>query len=315
MIKDEIFQEMEQRKQRRLYTFLVIFILITLAVLEFSGQLEQNPIKLKTEIEKTVQLKLSSNDLVILESDTGLTPAHWVNVQLIGKGKQVSRIKIKSTRPYASNFELEMGGKRYILYRVGELGPEISTFFNTAHNWGLERSAPELVRLKINNVHIGIYIMEPRLYQQLRDAQGQYFIRLNSDIRFLKRILYQVETGKRNLLDKHFDTRKMAAYLVFFSLFSYEKPLDFQRLVFRFDPANQQFVPYLTLGSVVMSLNEQNFTFKPHPEENSVYFQSLNEDNARALLTRAREYRYGQLVEILMEETLEQLKRDKKRGD
>lgn len=303
MIKDEIFQEIEQRKQRRLYITLVVFILATLAGLEFSGQLEQNPIKLKSEIQETVQLKLSSNDLVILESSAG--PSRWVNVQLIGKGKQVSRIKIKSARPYASNFELEIRGERYNLYRVGEAGTEIFEFFNTSHKWGLERSEAELVRLKINNVYIGIYIMEPQLYEQLRDAQGQYFVSLSSDIRLLKRVLYQVETGKRKLLDKHFDTRKMAAYLVFFSLFSYDRPLGFQRLVFRFDPNSQKFVPYLTIGSIVMSLGRQAMTFKSHWEGERGYFRSLNEKNARGLLDRAGEYQYRQLVELLMKETLE----------
>lgn len=309
MIRNEIFQELEQRKQRRLYILLVVLILATLAALEFLGQLEQNPIKLKSEIEKTIQLKLSSKDLLVLESEAASGPPRWVNVELIGKGKQVTRIKMKSVRPYASNFEIELGGERYNLYRVGEVGTEMLEFFNSAHKWGLESNSPELLRLKINNVHIGIYMMEPELYEQLRDAQGQYYISLGSDIRLLKRILYHVETGKRKLLDKYFDTQKMAAYLVFFSLFSYDRPLDFNRLVFRFDPGSQKFVPFLTMGSIVMSLNEQGKWFKSHAdfEGGSAYFERLNEANARALMDRAKEYRYRQLVEILMNEVLKQL--------
>jgi hypothetical protein len=297
IVKDEILFELERRFQRLLYLILVLFIIISTLFLIFIGRFDTNPFKLQQEIDSTIQLKLSSNDLVSLFNSEDYD--RWTNVQLIERNRDVYTVKIKHASEYTFNFKMSIDGTVYNLFRVGQQGKEIYDFFKTASNWGLETSSPQLAQLKVNNVFIGIYLMEERIYEQIRDENGQYFIRLGSDVLLLKRILYQTRAPtqpRADLVVRYFDTSKLASYLVFFSFFSFEGDLDYDRLVFRYDPQVKKFLPYLTMESIILSLEEQNKVFKLPPSDNPGFYRELNRSNINHLLGRISQYKYGPLM-------------------
>ncbi len=301
MIRDEIFFEIEKTNKRLLYiTFGVFICALSLFFLLF-GHFEANPFKLKTEIQNVIQLKLSRKDLASLPHTGELD--RWIKVQLIESGKQVSRIKMKQVSAHSLDFKLDIDGTLYNLYKIGREGKAIYDFFRTADKWGLETSSPQPVQLKMNNVLIGIYVIEEQIHEQIRDGSGEYFIRLGSDIRLLKKILHQVQLGKSELLTRYFDTSKLASYLVFFSLFSYDEALDFGRLVFRYDAERKKFVPHLTMESVILSLQEQDKEFKPLLAEEVKSLKRLKRETIAGLLSRARYYQYGSLMNIVLGKT------------
>ncbi|NIM13255.1 MAG: hypothetical protein GTO45_14175 [Candidatus Aminicenantes bacterium] len=298
MIRDEIFFEIEKTNKKLLYITLGVLICALCLFFLLFGHFEANPFKLKSEIQNVIQLKLSRKDLASLPHTGELD--RWIKVQLIDSSKRVSRIKMKQVSKHSKDFTLDINGTLYNLYKIGQEGKAIYDFFSTADKWGLETSSPQPVQLKMNNVLIGIYVIEEHIHEQIRDGSGEYFIRLGSDIRFLKKIHHQVQLGKSELLTRYFDTSKLASYLVFFSLFSYNEVLDFDRLVFRYDAKKEKFVPYLTMESVILSLNEQSKEFKPFLEEDAYLLKRLNRANIANLLSRARHYKYSSLINIVL---------------
>ena len=306
-IRDEILLE-ERNKKNRTIT-LLFFLFFSSVLFRFGGRFDNNPFKLRKEIKNILELKFSSTDLVTLGQADVLD--RWINVRLIEKDKKsyAHRVKIKPAAEFTFDFKLNLHGTIYNLHRIGSGGKDIYDFFKTAGAWGLESSSPQLIQLKINNVLVGIYMMEENFYDQVRDEKGGYFIRLNSNTLLLKRILYQVRQSQKentgpNLLFKYFHTGKLAAYMVFFSLFCYNEALDFDRLVFRYDPEIKKFVPFLTMESIILSLQEQNKTFKIHPKDNPVFFNRLNNENIKSLLSRVHHYKYGALAKVVLRKAL-----------
>ncbi len=302
IVRDEILFAIERRFQKLLYLILAVFIVIAVLFLIFIGRFDSNPLKLQQEIRNTIELKLSANDLV--ELFNAGAAEKWCNVGLIQKNRAVSPIKIRHVTEYSFDFELNIDGIRYNLYSLGSAGKALYNFFKTASYWGLESSVPQLVQLKINNVLIGIYIIEERIYEQIREENGQYFLRLGNDVLLLHRILYQVQSRTSEpliLLERYFDTQKLASYIVFFSLFCYDDVLDLDRLTFRYDPIIKKFVPYLTMESVILSFQEQGKRFKPFPADHSFYNNRLTHRNITALLSRANAYKYGPLIIKVLE--------------
>jgi hypothetical protein len=300
MIRDEIFFEIEKTNKKLLYIILGVFICALCLFFLLFGRFEANPFKLKSEIQNVIQLKLSRKDLASLPHTA--QPGQWINVQLIDSSKRKSRIKMKQMSKNSMDFKLDINGTLYNLYKIGQEGKAIYDFFSTADKWGLETSSPQLLQLKMNNVLIGIYVIEEHIHEQIRDSNGEYFIQLSSDTRLLKKILHQVQLGRGELLTRYFDRSKLASYLVFFSLFSYNEVLDFDRLVFRYDAKEEKFVPYLTMESVILSLQEQDKEFKPLLKEDVDSFKRLKRENIANLLSRARHYNYSSLMNIVLGE-------------
>lgn len=304
IVRDQILLDIERRNQRFLYLILVVFVIISGLFLLFIGRFDTNPFKLRQEIRSIVDLKLSSSDLLALFSEGSLDL--WVDVRLIERDGDEYPIKIKRSLEYSFDFLINIDRTLYNLHRVGPEGKAMYDFFSHAPQWGLETTSPQLVQLKINNVFIGSYVMEEHIHEQIRDEKGAYFVRLGSDIILLRRIMQEVRFQLKlanpdtRLLDRWFDTRKMAAYFVFFSLFSYDRVLDFDRLMFRYDPVIKKFIPYLTLESVILSLNEQGRSFKPPPLDDSGFSRRLNRRNIDALLQRAAFYKYDALLKRVL---------------
>jgi hypothetical protein len=298
MFRDEILSQVEKQNQRLLYIVLALFLVVSAVSFVISGRIDANPFKLRTEIPSILQLKLSSNDLATL-LDSEYRP-RWATVRLVRKNQQPTRVKIRLIETLELSFKVDIDGTVYNLYRIEKDWTELNSQFYNAYHWGLESTTPQLVQLKLNNVLIGIYIMERHVYDQIRAPNGDYFVRLGSDIRLLNKIHYQVRQRKTRLLEKYFDTKKMAAYFVFFSLFCYDEVLDFHRLVFRYDAQGKVFVPYLTMESVIMSLKEQGKEFKVHLEEEDPLFKDLTQKTIRSLYRRSHLYKYEALIKTVL---------------
>lgn len=309
MIKDEIFSRLEKKSQKILYTTLIVVIIVTSVFLLVVGKFDTNPFKLYREIKSVLELKLSPRDLVTLLSPEEMPG--WLNVDILSGDVdlQVRTIKIRRASPDNLNLKLNIGGTIYNLNKTGNKGKDIHSFFQKASGWGIQTSSPTLVQLKMNNVFVGIFMMEEHIYEQVRKPNGEYFIRLSTDIRLLNRIHYQVKTGKSKLLKKHFNTSRLASYFVFFSLFSQTRLLEIDRLVFRYDPVQKKYMPYLTMESIISSLNAHNTEFVVPANETSHQFRRLSINNIDNLLNRCRFSKYQKLIEMVLTEARSKIKK------
>ncbi len=251
--------------------------------------------------ERLIELKLSSDDLISL-NDRGYT--QWINVKLIESGKKSYRIKIRPLPNSVMDFQLNVDETVYNLFKLSDRREPVYTLFKQAGAWELRNTSPVPVRLKINAVLIGTYLMEEAVYEQLRDESDNFFIRLRTDTLRMRKVRYETEHGHNDTLEKYFDKKEVAAYMVFFSLFSSGtpgSPLPLDRLVFRFDAGSKTFQPYLTLESILFGKDEGEELISPgitSREEGDPPIL-FSRENIETLIKRSRKTEYARLVDAV----------------
>jgi hypothetical protein len=245
------------------------------------------------QVERVIELKLSSDDLILLNRrETTM----WIRVRWIETDKKSSRVKIRPLPGSGMDFQLDIFDTVYNLYELSKSRKAAYNFFKQADSWNLRRSTPLVVQLKINAVPVGTYLMEEYYYEQLRDDQGEYFIRLNTDTHRLRKMRYEVENGRTETLQKYFNKQELAAYFVFFSLFSPDSPPAFHHLVFRFDAVEKKYHPYLTMSSIISGLDEKGTVFEKPSKAIRDSFKQLDRKNVENLLRKSRRTPYASLV-------------------
>ncbi|MCP4221125.1 MAG: hypothetical protein GY765_41230 [bacterium] len=287
-------------------TFVVVtltsFLLLAFTFLIIAGKYNKNVFKIKREIRRLIELKLSSDDLVDLNNRTG---NKWINVRLIETNKKKFYIKIRPLATSVSHldFQLNIDGTVYNLFKLNGDREKIYKYFKEVDNWGLDRSSPLVIRLKINGVLIGVYIMEPFVYEQLRDTKGNYFIRLNTDTHRLRTIRYEAEHGITRSLEKYFHARQLATYFIFFSLFNYDRPPDPAPLVLYFDSTKKKHSPYLTMESLIYSLEvtQRRSSTSSDALRSKPFSAGLKKAPALNLLKKSRTGKYAPLITMVLE--------------
>ena len=142
--------------------------------------------------------------------------------------------------------------------------------------------------------------MEKKIYEKILDNRGNYFIRLGSNTERLKTVIYSITRVNNNLVEKYFSRNKLAAYIIYFSLFSYNEVLEFDRMLFYYNAKTKKFLPFLTLDSILASLFEQDIIFKLHIGESKNYFSKLTRENINNILVRADQYKYEELIRLVL---------------
>lgn len=252
-------------------------------------------------VDRLIELKLSSDDLISL-NDRGYK--QWINVKLIESGKKNYRIKIRPLPNTVMDFQLNADETIYNLFKLSDRREPVYSLFKQAGAWELRCSSPVPVRLKINAVLIGTYLMEEAVYEQVRDGDNNYFIRLRTDTLRMRKLLYEVEHGHNDTLKKYFDKKEVAAYMVFFSLFSSGtpgSPLRLDRLVFRFDQESKTFQPYLTLESILSGKDEDEVLISPGITSRGEGDPPIlfSRENIEALIKKSRKTRYVHLIDTI----------------
>lgn len=235
--------------------FLAVFFFFLLMNRECSLTPTKNDKKGIQRLAPVIQLKLSADDLILLNRPDYF---QWINVDLIESYKKEYRVKIMRLEKSAADFQLNIDEHVFYLFKMNKKRKELYTIFKKAVDPALERSIPVQVQLKINGVFLGNYLVEEKIYEQVRDAQGSYFIRWNTDTLRLRKMRYEVANGYNGTLIADFDMPRLTVVFIFFSRLEVGNPFDFSRLVFRFHPRDQKFRPYLTMESLISGLEGVN---------------------------------------------------------
>ncbi len=271
-----------------LYLFLIV-----------NKKYNKNLFGINQEVKRLIELKLSPDDLISLNNRMS-TSTQWINVKLIETDKKNYRIKIRLLLNSVVDFQLKIAETIYNLYKLNNQRKSVYGIFKRADAWQLQRSSPLVVQLKFNAVPIGIYLMEETIYEQVRDNDGNYFVRLNTGTHRLRKMRYEVENGYTGTLKKFFDKKKLAAYFVFFSLFSSDALLPFDHLVFRFDAKKGKYQPYLTMESILSGLEEQGKIFQNPPKHKRDFFKQLNKNNMESLMRKSRHTPYARIIDTVL---------------
>lgn len=278
-----------------------LFIFLLYISLIVSEKTDRGIFGFNNAADRHIELKLSSDDLISL-NDRAYT--EWISVKLIESGKKNYRIKIRPLLNSVMDFQLNADETVYNLFKLSDRRVPVYTLFKQAGAWELPHSSPVPVRLKINAVLIGTYLMEEAVYEQLRDENDNFFIRLRTDTLRMRKLRYEVEHGYNDTLKKYFDKKEVAAYLVFFSLFSSgtpDSPLRLDRLVFRFDAGNKKFHPYLTLESILSGIDEEEELISPKITSNSKGDPPIlfSRENIETLIKKSRKTPYVHLIDAV----------------
>jgi len=271
-----------------LYLFLII-----------NKKYSRNMFGINHEVQRLIELKLSPDDLISLNNRMS-TDNQWINVTWIETDKKNYRIKIRPLHDSVMDFQLNIDDSVYNLYKLNNERTSIYDLFRRADTWQLQRSSPLVVQLKMNAVLIGIYLMEKIIYEQVRDDEGNYFIRFNTDTHRLRKIRYELENGYRRILKKFFDRKELTAYFVFFNLFCPDTLLPFDHLVFRFDAKKETYKPYLTMESILSGLEKQGKTFQKSLNSNRDLFKRLNKKNIENLIRKSRHTPYARIIDTVL---------------
>jgi hypothetical protein len=248
------------------------------------------------DLNPLIQLKLSADDLMLLNNrDYPL----WINVDWLESHRREYRIKIRNRENSAADFQLNIEEHVFNLFKSDKERRALYDFYKKADNWNLQRSSPLQIQLKINGVFIGKYLMEEKVYEQVRDEQDSYFIRLSTDTLRLRKMYSEVENGVTDTLTTSFDINRMAACFVFFSLFG---PDDPGRLVFRFDPQTKIFRPYITMESIISGLEQTGKSFREPSGKDKDFFKRLNQESIESFMEKSSRMRmpYARLITAVL---------------
>lgn len=280
-----------------LFIAAALFLLLFYIFLIINKKTDRSLLDISGENRRAMELKLSPADLQQLNNREN---TQWITIRLIETDKKSYRIKIRPLRQAALDFQINIDETIYQLYELKGKRREAFRFFKQADQWKLPRSNPLQVHLKINGVPIGSYLLEETIYEQIRDEEGGYLIRLNTDTHHLRKLHYEVKNGLRETLDTWFNRKELAAYFVFVSYFHPETVPPFQRLVFRFDAGTGKYRPFLTLQCIFSILEEAGAVFRPPSGKDAAFHNGPDRDTVQKLLARTRTSPYAELTAAVL---------------
>ena len=294
------FEPPEKKSKKLTYTIFVVFLTISIIFLYIMEKFGKDPLFIERTVKNSLDLKLSSKDIIDLGNS--FDTDKWISVKLIERNQSLHSVKIKHKPETSLDFQLNIDGIVYNLFKHEASRKYIFDFFKTAGKWGINSTVPQLVRLRINQVPFGIYIMEKKIYKKIRDDRGNYYICLGSNIESLKTVLYLIPKTNGKILGRYFNDKKLTSYFVFFSLFCYEEILDFDQLLFFYDAKKKKYIPFLSIECVLSSLESQKKEFLIHIGEKNNYFSGITNENVKNLLARAEGYKYKDLIRVVLKD-------------
>ena len=308
-MKRRLEEEILGPPQNRKLTFLALAASMVAAAifLVLAARFNQSPFLLQRPIDRAIPLKLSPDDLRDLNQNMNTNV--WIGVKWLEAKGQQRKVKLRHLKDSVFDFQMLVGDTIFNLFEFNDQREHLYDLYLKAGTWGIETQPVQLVQLTINEVQVGIYLMEEYIYRQIRDQRGNYYTSLGTDSRWMREFHYRVQYNETAMLEKYFDLVPLARHLVFFTLFSYHQPLDLRPLLLRYDADLKKFRPVLTMASVIEGLREKNLGFDIRVLNNWKRYSSLSRRIIEDLLGRAGEYRYPRLLSLVLEQVLERMER------
>jgi len=278
-----------------IYSTILLILLFSLIFFTFISPSDQNILQIEKNVRNTISLKLSADDLVALNDIN--RSQYWINTELIESDELIFEVKIKS-RYYLSgiDFQLNMDGDVYNLYQFTDNRRRLVEFLKITDSGKMKSSELEIVKLKINEVLIGIFILERVVYPQIRDHQGNYFQALDSDTHQMRKLFYEIKIGRSDVLNKVFAVDELSVYLVFLNLLGIDEEMDLGRMILFYDTEAARFRPFVSVGSLIDVLNLNGRHFDPSSWKWDETSLAMDAGQVQELMNKTRNSPYSELI-------------------
>jgi hypothetical protein len=238
-----------KNNRRLIFSLIVLILLGTYVIFSVFIGPDRNVFALQLSYPETLSLRLSPVDLKTLNDSRN---AQWVSADLAERFEVPVPVKIRwRDWKYGLDFEVEHNGFVYHLFQLNERRRKVYDNYRKLEDPGFMVLSNRTIRLKLNEVLIGIYVVENKVYDQVRDAEGNYDLRQGSDTHFLRMLRYEVESGRVGKLERNFDIESLLNFMLFLHRAGFGPENDFSRMIMHYDARRKLFVPRLTMESLL----------------------------------------------------------------
>lgn len=284
-----------KNNQLLIYSAILLILLFSLMFFTFISTSDQNIFQIQRDVRNTISLKLSADDLVALNDIN--RSQDWINTELIESDELIFEVKIKS-RYYLGgiDFQLNMDGDVYDLFQFTDTRRRLVEILEVTDSGGMKSSEPEIVKLKINEVLIGVFILERAVYPQIRDHRGDYFQALDSDTHQMRKLFHDIKIGYADRLYEIFDVDDFVTYLAYLNFLGIDDDMNLGRMILYYEAGAARFRPFVSIGSLIEVLNLNERRIDPSGwkwDENSL---ALDARQVQELLSKTRNSPYSELI-------------------
>jgi len=284
-----------KNNQLFIYSAILLILLFSLIFFTFISTSDQNIFQIERDVRNTISLKLSADDLVALNDIN--RSQNWINTEFIESDELIFEVKIKS-RYYLGgiDFQLNVDGDVYNLFQFTDNRRRLVEFLEITDSGGMKSSEPEIVKLKINEVLIGIFILERAVYPQIRDHRGDYFQTLDSDTHQMRKLFHEIKTGYAGRLHEVFAVDEFSTYLTFLNLLGIDEDMNLGRMILFYEAGTARFRPFVSIGSLIEVLNLNDRRIDPSGWKWDEDSPALDARQVQELLSKTRNSPYFELI-------------------
>lgn len=251
---------------------------------DMSSNLDDNDIAI-------FNFKLSSDDLKFLNKTEDTD--NWRSIDML-QGSKEFKIDIRRGKNEDEEYQIRIDDVVYRIYKINNKTMGKYLFSKSAESARVDGTSPQLVQLHFNEVDMGNFIIEEKIYEQVRDDKNNYFITLSSDTHLMRKLYYDLENGFEEAID-FFNNESLARYMALFDIFSEDKGYGFDKLFFMYKSDTDKLAPYVTMDSAP---NISDIQYDDIAQNAEVLLNMLMESNSfhKLINTKALEYLDNQYI-------------------
>lgn len=311
-----MFKKEDFLKKAVLYLFLLICI--TFIYFEFDNYNESVQVmdlySVNSEINK-IDLKISSDDLISLNSNNG--NMFWRSVKM-KKDSDYTIIDIRNSKDENAPFEIRIDDEVYKLYKINETNIKKFAFVQVSKLSNIKSSDLEIKELFFNEVDMGTYIVEKKVYELVRNDEIGYFVSLNSETEYIRNLRYTVDNEMQSSLD-FFNTKTLSKYIVIHKMFNGKDNYDFNNLYFLHNSDDNKLEPYICMDNVSYKLNDASINLSKLINSSNEYknmiVKVVEDDNYLNNIIELQQKIYKQFDEYIKDDDLKNRELLIKRAD
>ncbi|WDV44258.1 CotH kinase family protein [Clostridiaceae bacterium M8S5] len=224
------------KKQAMLY--LLVLLCLIFVLIELKSYRKYQFASSQYSENSEINLKISSDDLIALNNKD--SNKFFRSVKML-KDNEYINIEIRCSENKNSPFELKIDDDIYKLYELNPENINKYSLIQIAKHFDLEASSIEVKDLCFNEVSMGTFLVEKKVYELVRRDDTGYFVSLDSETEFIRNLRYMLKNELPNALDK-IDEEKLARYTIIGQL--HNNKYDFDNLYFLYNGITEKIEPY-----------------------------------------------------------------------
>lgn len=309
------------KHNKRLYKSIVLYALILACIIflifKFSDAKSKYLGLQKDDFGNSeINIKMSSGDIKALSSNE--TQTYYREVKLIKDGEHID-IGIRYTNNSECPFEIKMEDEVYKCFKNTQKNEERFNYIECMYNMGIKTSKVEKKKMYFNEVDMGEFYVEKKIYDLVRNDDSSYFVVFDSDTENMRNIRYMIQNDKMNVLEE-FNSEKLNKYTILTKLYDTEnKTTDmmYRDIYYLYNTVEKKLEPFVTMRQEDNKSKEQSKLSQGLYElliASQEYKTFVNNDSVRNLVKEVIDNRIEDIdakyEELVKESTKKVVKKD-----